>query len=1059
MIRVLFLCFLIVGENIFPQDYSVNFLNVNDGLSQSTVNCIVQDKSGYIWLGTSNGLNRFDGYEVKVFRADKEDGSSLSSNGITSLFIDSHGVLWVGCTDGYLNKYHPGTEGFTKYYVIDDSLKGSLPKEYYDYPLPISRYDETSITTITEDKDGFLWLGTWGSGLIRFNIVSEQHTTYTNDPKNPLSINFNRITKALVDRLGVIWVATFGGGLNKVIKSLPVNPGSSEEIAFFNFVHDLENKESLADNKILTLFEDDAKDLWIGTFGGGLDRLAFERRYLTGKAPRFEHFTKNNGGKSLTNNTVMSLWQGNKKLWIGTLGGGLCSYNYKTNIIEPFSPDENSKFIGEDILSISEDMSGNIWAGANLGNGVAIIKESSLKFGKLEVEKFLDNTDIVWAIYKDRQKNIWVGTYRNGILIKQHNGNWKRFNPSNNKNYDKHIRSLVEDIRGNMWIGTYSGGLGFYNKRTNKLRLFKHSVRSENSIPANQVQDLLVRNDTLWIATFGGGVCFADLKNFYISGELNFEKPMDKRGKELILSDYRAYVLEFDRKGNLLIGTFGGGLNVIDLKKKNIRVINFAGNSNSLTDNRVISLYCPSADTCFAGTYGGGLKLYDYNADSVISIKPQSKNIAEAVYGILPDNKGALWISSDNGLFKYDYKNQTINQYDVSDGLQSMEFSGGAYFKDEEGYLYFGGIKGVNYFHPDSITSNNFIPPVAITKIKIFDNEIKGARDKIELSVDENFISFSFAALDFTSPAENKYKYMLEGFDENWHYTNAEYRLANYTNLSPGEYVFKVYGTNGDGVWSASPAEVKLVIVPHFYSTWWFISIISIVVLAMIVYLITLKVRQLIFIEKLKSELAADLHDNIGAGLTEISILSELAAQEAVKFSNSLEERIKLVSERARQLVDSMSDIVWVINPGRDSLFDLVIRLKDSYSETFNQLGIQFRTIGLNNLEHIRLPMEMKQNLFLIFKESINNSIKHSGCNKIIFEADTRDGNLYLSLQDNGIGFDVKAEHLGNGIKNLKNRVRAIGGEIEITSAAGKGTKIKFAGKIKNRKSFFKFRL
>lgn len=1056
------LLFALGVPDLSAQNYIFDYLNVEEGLSQSSVNSIVQDRTGYIWFGTSNGLNRYDGYQFKVYRSDKEDSLSLSNNAVTALFVDSAGELWVGTTDGILNKFNPESDTFTKYEFINDSLSIYLLNKYYDYPLPISRFNETTITSIAEDKDGYLWIGTWGRGLVRFDKTTGNFQTFTHDPLNPLSINFNRITKVLVDRLGVIWVATFGGGLNKIIKSLPANPSDTEEIAFFNFSNDLHDAASLGDNKILTLYEDSNRDLWIGMYDGGLDRLDFERRYLTGKSPKFEHFRKKDNGKgSLTSNTIMAITQNSEGyLWIGTLGGGLCRFNYKTGKIITRSEDtELSKLDEEDdVLSIYEDRSGNLWVGANLGKGVTVIKRKPFKFKKILLAANSHKgakEDIIWAIHKDRSNDLWVGTYRGGIFLLKADGTKRYFTPENSALNDYHIRCFEEDERGNMWIGAYSGGLNFYNKRTGKYLSFLHNAKDSNSLPSNQVQDLLVSGDTLWIGTFGGGLCYADLARFYSSGKMEFMKALDSNGSRVKISDDRVYTLLKDDEGNLLVGTFGGGLNVVDGENASVKLIESNGSGfSSLNDNRVISLFNLGKGEYLIGTYGGGLNYYDANADTIFSIRPGNKNLANAVYGMLSDDSGMIWLSSDNGLFKFNPNNYSFVQYDINDGLQSMEFSGGAYFKDKEGVLYFGGINGLNYFSPDSIIDNAYIPPVVITSIKIFNEELKGEKKELIISVSQNFFSFEFAALDYTSPMENKYAYILEGFENQWHFTNARYRVANYTNLEPGRYVFKVKGSNNDGLWNETAAELYLTIVPHFYTTWWFILIAAVLIIGSALYLVTLKVRHMIVIEKLKSGLAADLHDNIGAGLTEISILSELAANDAIKYSETSHANIKKISERARQLVDSMSDIVWFINPSRDSLYDLAIRLKDSYGDTLYQMGIQFKTINLDKLKNVKLPMDYKQNLFLIFKESLNNAIKHGRCGKIIFETDMKNGYLILSLSDDGIGFDLNEETAGNGIHNIKKRAEEIGGKLVIITNRNSGTKIEFTGKIKKANKF-----
>ena len=304
--------------------------------------------------------------------------------------------------------------------------------------------------------------------------------------------------------------------------------------------------------------------------------------------------------------------------------------------------------------------------------------------------------------------------------------------------------------------------------------------------------------------------------------------------------------------------------------------------------------------------------------------------------------------------------------------------------------------------------------------------------------------------MDYTNPPDNQYAYMLDGFDRDWHYVYANNRIANYINLPPGEYIFKVRGSNNDGLWNYDGTSIYLIITPPFWKTWWFVTIFFFTTAFLIYYLSTIRYRNLLTIEKLKSKLSADLHDNIGSGLTEISILSELASTGVNEIDKETSKKLISISEKARNLIDTMSDIVWMVNPQRDSLYHLMLRLKDSYSELLHSMGISFSTVNLEKFSSIKLPMDYKQNLFLIFKESIHNAIKHSECKKIILEANINKDSLELMLKDDGKGLDIESIKYGNGILNMKSRAKVIGGELMIESSTN-GTQIKFKGKTGSR--------
>jgi two-component sensor histidine kinase len=320
---------------------------------------------------------------------------------------------------------------------------------------------------------------------------------------------------------------------------------------------------------------------------------------------------------------------------------------------------------------------------------------------------------------------------------------------------------------------------------------------------------------------------------------------------------------------------------------------------------------------------------------------------------------------------------------------------------------------------------------------------------EIELSYSQNVFSFEFSALDYISPYKNRYAYMMEGFDENWIYSGNR-RYITYTNLDPGKYIFKVKGSNNDGVWNEKGVQLIIRILPPLWKTWWFITLALIIIIGIIGLIIYFRVKNLIEISKFRTKLAADLHDNIGSSLTEISILSEVISKKIKTEEKDVTKSLKAISSNARSLVDNMSDIVWLVNPKRDSLYDLILRLRDTYSELSSYTNISFRSENIISLQKVSLSMEHRQNLYLIFKEAINNCITHSGCTEINLDASVKGRILEMTLKDNGKGFckDAVKKGEGNGLENMLNRAKKIGGHLIINSKIGEGTIIQFQGNI-----------
>jgi len=1039
------------------QEYIFQQLTVDDGLSQSTVYAALQDSRGYMWLGTVDGLNKYDGYDFIIYSNDPNDSTTISDNIITCIFEDSKNQIWVGTVNGYLNKFNRNTETFDRYF-IKEYLETELspPGGYYEYPLAFSRNMNISITSIAEDQHGYLWITTWGKGILRFDLknMSAEHIYHQRDNTN--GISSNRITKILVDRNGIIWIGTFGDGLNKLKVDHKPN---EEKFSFTNYKYSPDRQTSLSDNRIISLFEDPEKTLWIGTFDGGLNRFDSKQQKIASEEAKFITYKNlTTTTNCLCNNTVMDIVQDNSGyLWIGTFGGGLDRFEKKTENFIHFSNDplDPQTIPDNDILSLAVDRSGILWVGSHIGEGVTKVKENRSNFNilkKLPGNFNSLNDDVVWSILKDGKERLWIGTYRGGInLYNLRTGRFKSFmfdEENSNSLSDDHVRVIRKDRFGNLWIGTYNGGINKFNPGTGKFTRYINNPENPNSISGNQIQDIFIESDSvIWVAVFGGGL---NKLSFEINSDVSTPEVTVYKNDPSILnsiSDNRIYNIFKNSNGELWIGTYGGGLNKMNTTEGSfINYKNDPKKTNTLSDNKVLVIFEDSKKTMWIGTSGGGLNKFSRETKKFTRYSQKHGLTSSVVYGILEDNSNNLWLSTDNGIFKFDLLNKSFTHFNIEDGLQSLEFNGGSYFKGKDGQMYFGGINGLNYFYPDSIGTNMFVPPIVITSISVLTNQLKGEVSEIILSYNENFISFEFSALDYSNPKNNQYAFMLEGLDNKWKYVDAEHRVANYINLPAGEYIFHVTGTNTDGLWNKSGTSIKLMITPPFWLTWWFITLMTLFLIMILYYLSTNRIKHQLAIEKLKTKLAADLHDNVGASLTEISILSEVAVQKSNGAGNPKE--LKNISEIARQLIDTMSDIVFVVNPERDSLYDLIIKLKDSYNDFLNSVGISFKVKNIDKTNDIKLPMNYKQNLLLIFKEGINNSIKHSKCNKIVLEANIRGDVIEMILSDDGSGFDENNMVYGDGLRNMESRAKIIGGRMKWRSSQITGTVITFIGKI-----------
>jgi hypothetical protein len=478
-------------------------------------------------------------------------------------------------------------------------------------------------------------------------------------------------------------------------------------------------------------------------------------------------------------------------------------------------------------------------------------------------------------------------------------------------------------------------------------------------------------------------------------------------------------------------------------------------NPRSLSNSYVLSVHETENGDLWFGTMQGLSGIRKDDRDDPVFVRYFIKNGLpnDVVYGILEDTHGNLWLSTNSGISRFNPRDETFKNYDTRDGLHGNEFNSGAYTRTTEGTFIFGGVNGATEFHPDSLTDNPFVPPIVITAFNIFDEPAQLpysilSTGEITLSHRDNYFSFEFASLDFSAPERIRYAYMLEGLDENWTSAGPR-RFAGYTHIAPGEYIFKVKGTNGDGVWNDNHTFVRIVITPPFWRTWWFILLIVLAIGSGISLIIVFRVRQLLKFERLRSTIAADLHDDIGAGLTEISIMGDVIARKLPDQTKALvASEMQNIGSTSRSLIAGMSDIVWLVNPKRDSLHDLIARLGDAYKEPLAARDISFSIQNLESLKNVRLNMEYRQHLFLIFKEAINNSLKHSGAAEIVLTVKLRGKRLSMKLSDNGKGFDGEKASSGNGLQNMRMRAERLGGILQIASSCGSGTVVEFKGPV-----------
>jgi ligand-binding sensor domain-containing protein/serine phosphatase RsbU (regulator of sigma subunit) len=823
-----FSAFLLVGflsPLMRAQESRIRFerFSLEEGLSQSIVFDILQDGKGFLWFCTQDGLNKYDGYGFTVYMPDPDNPHSISTNYTSSIYEDQSGILWIGTSGGGLNRFDPATERFTNYQA-DPGNPGGLGSNY--------------ISSVCEDDSGALWVGTTNAGLYRFDKESEEFAGFRADSDDPNTLGSDAVTRVYKDSSGVLWIGTQGGGLNRF------DPGTQR---FIRYLPSRRYPNNPGADVVLSIFEDKEGALWIGT-ASGLNR--FDR-----KRGEFDFRLPDRDSPDGANTSVSSIIEDQSGLlWLGTLTSGLYAFdrekgeliNYRNN---PYLPDSLSN---NAILTVYEDRSGVLWIGT-AGSGLNKINRARERFVLYRPELNNPNSlshSIVYAIYLDGNGELWVGTSSGGLdrydkerRTVRHYGNVAGDPNSLSSN---NVRLIYEDRSGVLWVGTDGGGLHRFDREKESFTRFQFIPGDPHSLSNNNIRAICEdRSGALWICTFGGGL------NRFDRETEKFTRYLSQPGNPNSLSNNNTRSLYYEKRKNILwIGTEGGGLNRFDpAKGEFVRYLNDPEDENSLNNDIVHSIYKDGSGIFWLGTHGGGLNRFDPAEGTFTHYRVNDGLPNDVIYGILEDKSGYLWLSTNNGLSRFDPRTETFKNYETRDGLQSKEFDAGAYFQSDEGEMFFGGINGFNAFFPDRIIDNPHEPPVVITNFLLFNKTVpigEGSSghsilsksimetDEIVLSHDENFVSFEFAALDFNIPEKNQYAHMMVGVDQDWVQTDYKRRFATYKKLAPGDYIFKVKGSNNDGVWSEEEASIKIIITPPFWETWWFRGAVLLAALSLI---------------------------------------------------------------------------------------------------------------------------------------------------------------------------------------------------------------------------------
>ncbi len=980
------------------KEENLRFRNIGleQGLSQSTVYAVAQDSRGFMWLGTQDGLNRFDGYSMKVFKHIPGDRNSVADNSISCLAGGKDDNLWIGTFKGGLDRYSVAENKFY-HYAHSDSSGGSINAD--------------RINILFKDSDGEIWIGT-NKGLSHYKNQEDnfEHVSFVTRAGIKESIAVNALCE---DGDGNLWIGTNQGVFKtdsaSKLKALHVNIGPDKHGSYI----------------ISTIYADRGK-LLIGSEENSLESYNIK----TGKVTTFSGSPK--GIRPLIEESDGIFWYGS------LYSSGLNALNLKTRESSSISSVQNDL-----VVALYKDSNGIIWAGTFF-HGVFLFDKQNNRFTNYLNDP--QNPNVVMSVIQDYRGRFWAGTFGNGLkfidsetnkVISYINNPGDRNSLSSNR-----ILSLAEGPGHNIWIGTVSGGLDCFNPGTGSFTRYIYDPHSsENKISSNDVTALY--NDTkgnLWIGHYLGAI---DIYN-YSSGTFTHLSPAES--DSIVIKGSTITIFREDKNGRVWIGTHGSGL--LSYMPATGKFTGYELLKDTPTGRQklnekvdISTLYTADDGIIWLGSDKNGIIKFDPASDSSTLYKIKNSKPDNVIYGLLPDNSGHFWLSTNNGLTRFDPETVTFKNYDKNDGLQSNEFNQGAYFKNSKGELFFGGVNGFNVFSPDEIKDNAIIPPVYFTSFKVFDKPLPDIDSvllskKIELSYSQNYFSFEFVALSYTVPEKNQYAYILENFDKDWHYASSHQRYASYTNLDPGKYTLRVKGSNNDGIWNEEGSSIELIINPPFWMTWWFRIAAVLLIAALFYALYRYRVIQILKMERMRFRIANDLHDELGSDLSAIALASQMTKGQDTNDQG----RLNKIRENALRAIDSMREIVWFIKPEHDSPGKLLERIKE-VTETMLEGKNYTIDEGTSFLKYFQ-DIESRQNLFLIYKECLTNIVRHSECTEVKIIFGNGNDKKLLSIYDNGIGFDIEKAKKGSGLNNLQARAMRIKSSIKIKSEPGKGTLI-----------------
>ncbi|HEX5149793.1 MAG TPA: two-component regulator propeller domain-containing protein [Parafilimonas sp.] len=1026
---------------------------MGNGLSDNDVNCFLQDRQGFMWIGTNDGLNRYDGYNFKVYQPDALNKNSLSSAQVNCLYEDKNGLIWIGTASGGLNSFNPKTEKFSRW-VRSDTTVNSI--------------SDNTVNAICADSNNSLWIAT-ASGLNFFNPATEEFKIYHHKEGDVNSIARDNIYSLYLDKQNRLWIGTYGAGIDM----LNTATGKIRHISRFATSGVPDNSDYI--RKIIQandtlLYASSDKELL------GINLINYHVSFVT-------HSEKNGEGE-----IQCLLKDDNNLLWMGTRNAGLVIYDPSTRQSINYRADEkNQEGLSDNyVRAIYKDREGGIWIGM-LTTGIHRINLGMRNFKVLKAKEFAGHEgkdNYIFSFAEDNDSNLWVGTFNAGFhQFKKQNDEYafvKNYFSGNTDLINQFVISLEKGNGNDIWLGHFGGGEGVsrFVPGNESLEHFTSHTAGGNSIAENNVVSLLWDpTGILWIGTARSG-----LDEYNMQTKKFYHHQHNEQNPESI-SDNWVNAIKKDKAGTIWLAT-GDGLNKMNKDGSFTHFLHDDKDPFSLSYGHITCMNIDDNGIIWMGTESGDLDAFQPSSKKFLNIKLFGGKKKCTVQGLLIDNSGKIWISTDAEIVTFDppknfssfftrsvppeFKemDKYFQDYDKSNGVPFNSFNQYSYYKGKDGKLYFGSTNGALIIDPEKFYLNAQPARVLLTNFSLFNKEVTAGDStgamkeaisyarEITLKSRQNVFSIEFTSASFTDPTKNRFAYMLQGFDKDWIFTDYKKRSTTYTNLHPGEYTFKVKASNSEGVWNEDGTSLKIIILPAWWQTWLFKIALAISLFALIFFAIRyyfrqkLKLQQEQFereraIETVRARISEDIHDEIGSGLTKISLMSQRIRMHLENKKEFDPELLQKLTESSKEVVTNLGEIIWTVNPKYDNLPSLLAYIRNYVSNFFEHTSVDCSIDFPVEIPADTISPDLKHNLFLVIKESLNNILKHAEATAVTVHSHLDSSTFYFEITDNGRGIDdMKGRQFGNGLLNMKNRMEAVKGKFEIQSTKNVGTKI-----------------